>query len=132
MNNIQIYDINVTKDELAKAIEKLNEVHANIIRYDYNIDKEKFDTNEKISRLIHFYGDKVLPITMVNGEIVQIEKSLTINQLVTELDITPNRLQKSGLVLKTDNKCGGCGGCQSKKDSNNCSGCTTGCNRCKQ
>ena len=121
MNSIQIYDKNIKEDEITELISKLNTVNISLERIDVELHKDLLDDNLKLKRLVKAYGDSVYPVTFVNGEILQIENNLSITQLLSQLDISANKIAKAGIQLNK-NTCG----------KGNCTGCActkTGCSK---
>lgn len=128
MNNIiQIYDINTSNDDLQDFINKLKSVNVDINRYDYEKEKIFFEENEKVKRLIDFYGKEIFPVTLVNGEIVQIEKHLTFKQIISIIDISMKKIIRAGIETKKIF----CQGCDNNNENCNKSTSCSGCNDCK-
>ena len=113
MNTIQIYDINNKNDDFQMLIDKLKSVGAQIYRYDLKSNTDELSKNFKIKRLWDAYGETILPITMINGEIVKLEENLSYEQVIRQSELSMKKIMQAGIEIKnnsccSNNKCGGC------------------------
>ncbi len=122
MNTIQIFDLNIKNDDLQNLVDKLKSVGAQIDRYNVLLETDELDKNIKIKRLYDAYGEKIFPVTMVNGEIVKVEENLKHEQIIMQTEVSMKKIMQAGIEIK---KCGGCGcsksncaSCDSKKHCN--------------
>ena len=122
MNTIQIYDLNISNDDLQILIDKLKSVGAEINRYDILIEKDELEKNIKIKRLYDAYGKDIFPVTMVNGEVVKVEENLNAEQIIMQTELSMKKIMRAGIEIKSscksNKKCGGCGCTKS-----NCASC---------
>lgn len=87
MNNIEIFEpamccesglcgVNIDPElmRVATAINTLKKKGASISRYNFTSSPRMFVMNKVINKYVNENGTKSLPVIMVNGEIVKIEK----------------------------------------------------------
>ncbi|MFO3717685.1 arsenic metallochaperone ArsD family protein [Anaerococcus sp. ENR1011] len=76
MRNLYIYEPSVSSidskelDRVNTIVTELTNVGAGITRYNLDDEKEKFDENKIVSRFLDKNGEDVLPIVLLNDEVV--------------------------------------------------------------
>lgn len=76
MRNLYIYEPSVSSidskelDRVNTIVTELTNVGAGITRYNLDDEKEKFDENKIVSRFLNENGEDVLPIVLLNDEVV--------------------------------------------------------------
>lgn len=104
MSIIQIYCVYDKENDLFKLVDKLITVGADISICDINENKDDFNSNNKIRRLVDVYGIDILPITLLDGEVIKVEKFTEPISLIKMTGLSPKKLQRAGIdILKCSN-----------------------------
>ncbi len=98
---------------MATVINNLKQKEIIIERYNLNQNPEVFLNNPVISELLNTQGVGVLPITMVDNEVIRMGSYLTNQEISELLEIPETYLQATvkRAVKKASSGCGCKGGC---------------------
>lgn len=69
-SDIENSDLFADQDRLSKIIGTLTHAGASITRYSLDEDREKFEENKIVNRFFSEKGSEVLPIAVVNKEVI--------------------------------------------------------------
>ncbi|MBU5226261.1 arsenite efflux transporter metallochaperone ArsD [Clostridium senegalense] len=97
---------------VATTINSLTKKGADIVRHNLTSDPQAFIDNQKVNKLLNSKGTDVLPITLVDGEIIKTNDYLTNAEFAKYSGLSKEVI--SEIVLNKDKKEGGCcckGGC---------------------
>ncbi|WP_237036702.1 arsenite efflux transporter metallochaperone ArsD [Mediannikoviicoccus vaginalis] len=84
---------------VSTAISRLSKKNIEVIRHNLNDEPQLYAENDKISKLLNEEGVDVLPITMVDNEVVKTREYPTNDEFVEFLDI-PKEYIMSGLEIR--------------------------------
>jgi hypothetical protein len=76
----------VKVNEAMLALQKQN---VEVVRFNLSQQPKDFMNNKTVVDLLHKNGKKVLPVTIVNGEVIKTEKYPTYEDLCRALEIEP-------------------------------------------
>ncbi|QSX05832.1 arsenic metallochaperone ArsD family protein [Sedimentibacter sp. zth1] len=122
MNIIQIYNTKKLDDDIMDLVDKLKLAGVDINCYNYFEQSDEFNKNLKIERLLKSYGESIFPVTLVNGEVVEVEKMFSKKELISNADISVKKLNRVGIDLSIFRS-----QCNSKDNSENCNCKNTNC-----
>ena len=95
---------------VSTAINRLSKKNVEVIRYNLKDEPQLYAENDKVSKLLNEEGVDVLPITMVDDEVVKTREYPTNDEFCSFLDI-PKAYLDSSKEQSTKKCCCGKGNC---------------------
>ncbi len=84
---------------VSTAINRLSKKNVEVIRHNLKDEPQLYAENDKVSKLLNEEGVDVLPITMVDDEVVKTREYPTNDEIVEFLDI-PKEYIMSGIAIQ--------------------------------